>query len=1132
MQIFQQALRKAAFLKRSCIILFSMCAGLLFACPSVAQTNAGDTIKVTLKVSHASLRQVLRQIEKQTGLTFASSSSVLETSRTLSIQAQQQPLNSVLRQVLARTGYTFEIRNKQILVYPSEQAPATPGLVHHPTDLLPEKYIVSGIVTDGERPLAGVSIREKDTHNGASTDGNGRFELTIAGASALLQFSLIGYEAQEIAVRGRHTISPVLQNDTRMLNDLVIIGYGIQNKANITGAIAKVEGRRIKSRPVPSVIAALQGAAPGLLVTRNNGQPGKEGFNIQIRGLSSGNNSEPLVLVDGAPSSLALLNPNDIESVSILKDAAATSIYGPQAGGGVVLVSTRRGKNGPLTVEYNSLFGVEKPINLPKRLHSWDQATLQNEAAVNAGQPPVWSAEDIARMHSPDDNYELQPDGSYKYFYDFDPLKNVTRNNSTVNSFNVSTRGGTAGHQFMFSIGQFSRQGLFNVGPDNTSRTNVQANFNNRLSSVFSIETSLQYAANHTLSPGWRVDGQGGLLNYLYQAPGNVPVYVPGTSQYAAGYNPYALLKDAGRRDEHTSFADAVFTLKADSLIKNLSLKAVYSPQMNDYEDRLGKQTVDFYDGTGIVNSVNNPNSLHHGHLLEWQHSLQLLADYDLHSLHLLGGYAYESHYQHQQETSAFNVSPNEMAGLTFNDYLAADNRHFKASGAMQSLFARANYNYKDRYLLEGNLVATSLFYNNTTLAPMRRLHLFPSVSAGWRLNNEKWFAAALPLFDEFKLRASWGRLGNFNWRTGLNDFIYRDQLLHLAEYPIMNFDHDERYFPGNNNWETISTTNFGLDMAFFKGRLNVNADYFIKHNPMMKIGLQELNPANLMQPSFFNATLHSQGWELNLGWRDNHGPFSYWVNANIFDDQNHIEHSSANNLWLDGNNRGLNGLPYNAILGYRTNGYFQSQAEVYSHAYQNGATGPGDLKYQDINHDGIIDGGYHTQASHGDLVYLGSSQPRYSFGFDGGFSWRGLDFSIFFQGIGEKKVMIPVKYNMPFYDGWQEPWAISADRWTPDNPNAAYPRLYLNDRQNTTASSFWLQNAAYVRLKNLQLGYTFHFATYRPLLKSLRIYFSGQDLWELNKMKIKYYDPEQSSYSGFQYPFFRSFTLGVNANF
>lgn len=1139
MQGIQQALRKAAFIKRLYIILFSMCMGALLALPVRAQETDSDTIHVTLKVNRVSLRQVLRQIEKQTGLTFAASSTVLENARSVSIQVQQQPLSNVLRQIFAHTNYAFEIRNKQIIVYPSEQARTVPGLIHRPTDLSTEKFTVSGVVSDGERSLAGVSIRETETHNGASTDGNGRFELTLTNPDAVLQFSLIGYEPQEVAVRGRRFINPVLQNDTRMLSDLVIIGYGIHNKANITGAITKVEGRRLKSRPVTNVIAALQGAAPGLLVTRNNGQPGKEGFNIQIRGLSSGNNSEPLVLIDGAPGSLALLNPNDIESVSILKDAAASSIYGPQAGGGVVLVSTRRGKSGKLSVEYNSLFGIERPISLPQRLHSWQAASMQNEASVNAGQTPVWSEQDIQHMEDPNFNYAPKPDGSgdLEYFYDFNPLRYVTRKNSTINSFNINARGGNDDHQFMFSIGQFSRQGLFNAGPDNTSRTNIQVNLNDRFSRVLSLETSLQYAKSHTLSPGWRVDGQGGLLNYLYQAPGNRPIYVPNTEEYATGFNPYALLKDAGRRDEKISFADAVFTLKADSLYKGLTLKAIYSPQMNDYEDLLGKQTIPFYNATGLIYKTNDPNSLKHGHTYEWQHSLQLLGDYDLHinkqqELHILGGFAYESHNQHERVTTGFNVSPNELALLSFNNYLKENNHYFKAAGSLASLFARLNYNFNDRFLLEANLVEARLNYHNTELAPMVLHHFFPSFSAGWRMNKEKWFAASVPFFDEFKLRASWGRMGNFNWHTGLNDFLYRDQLAYPRAYPIIAYENDDRYFPGNNNWETVSTTNTGLDMAFFRGRFSVSADYFWKHNPMIQIGTQEQNPADLAHPSFFNATLRSWGWELNLGWRDTHGPFSYWVNANLFDDQNRIEHSSMGNTWLNGNNRGLEGLPYNAILGYKAEGYFQNQAEVNSSPRQDAGTGAGDLKYADINHDGIINGGAHTKADHGDLVYLGSSQPRYSYGFDGGFSWKGLDFSVFFQGIGEKKVMIPVKYNMPFYDGWQAPWAIFTDHWTTSNRNAAFPRLYLDDRHNTHSSSFWLMNAAYIRLKNLQVGYTFRFASYRPLLKSLRLYFSGQDLWEISKMKIKYYDPEQSGYTGFQYPFFRSFTLGVTANF
>ncbi|WP_218162175.1 SusC/RagA family TonB-linked outer membrane protein [Chitinophaga sp. CF118] len=1114
-----------------------MCISLSYAHANPFQDS--DTIKVSLRVNNMSLKQVLRLIEKQTGLSFAISSSIVENSRNITIQVQQQPLKDVLRQIFTPSQYAWEIRNKQIIIYPSSQPPPLRGIPNRSINTEPEKFIVSGVISDGERPLPGVSIREKGTHNGVSSSENGRFRLEVNNGQAVLQLSLIGYESQEIPLRERHNVDALLQGDTKILNDLVIIGYGIQNKANITGSITKVEGRRLKSRPVNNVIAALQGTAPGLLVTRNNGQPGKEGFNIQIRGLSSVNNSEPLVLVDGAPGSITLLNPNDIESVSVLKDAAAASIYGPLAASGVVLVTTKRGKSGKISVEYNSLFGVERPIHLPERMHSWQAAPLQNEALQNAGLPAAWTSQEIAMMKDPAINFTLKTDGSgnYNYYDDFNPLQYVTRNNSTTSTYNVSARGGSADHQYYLSLGQFSRQGLFNTGSDNTSRTNLQLNINNRLSDVFSLETSLQYAQSRTLSPGWRVDGNNGILNFLYQAPGNVPIYVPGTNKYTYGFNSYALLKDAGKRDEQTSFADAVFTLKAENLFKGLTLKTVYSPQLNTYHDRLAKKQVDFYEASGLTASANDPNSFKRGRLMEVQHSLQLLADYDLpagekNSVHILGGYAFESHYQHQLIAADTAVSANELAQLSFNDPTQHGAVHFKGAGSLSSLFARINYNYNDRYLLEANLVAAKLLFNNTETADLSRQHLFPSFSAGWRLNNEKWFSNAFPFFDEFKLRASWGMLGSFNWRTSLNDFNYYDQLHHPLVYPITSYTDFDRYIPGNNNWETITTTNGGLDMAFFKGRLNINADYFVKHNPRMQIALQTPMTYLLEAPVFYTAAMRSWGWELNLGWRDNRGSFSYWVNANLFDDQNKIFRSNGNTPWLAGNNHGLDGLPYNSILGYKSNGFFQDNNEVNSHAYQGTTTAAGDLRYTDVNNDGIINVGNNTKADHGDLVYLGSSQPRYSYGFDGGFSWKGLDFSVFLQGIGQRKVLVLAKYSMPFVQGWQQPWEIHQDSWRPDNPNAAFPRLYAGDNQNLQPSSFWVMNAAYIRLKNLQLGYTFHFAYNRPLIKTIRVYFSGQDLWEVNRMKIKYYDPEQAANTGYQYPFFRSFTLGLNATF
>lgn len=1094
------------------------------------------TAKVTIRVYRASLKQVIRLIEQQTGLTFAISTTALDNAAPISIQVKDAPLEQVLSKMFAYTNYAYEIRNKQIIVYPQTTTPLLSRPIRNSTNRA-ETVTVSGVVTDGEQPLAGVSVREKGTRNGASTNGSGYFKLDVGSRQAVLQFSLIGYVAQEVALRERKNLAVALQGDTKVLSDLVIIGYDLQNRANITGAIARVEGKRLKSRPVSNVLAALQGTASGLLVTRSNGQPGKEGFNLQIRGLSSVNNSEPFVLIDGAAGSLTLLNPDDIESVSVLKDAAAVSIYGPLAAGGAVLVTTKRAKAGKFSVEYGSLAGVERPINLPKRLHAWEEAEQLNVAAANAGLPPFWSPEQLVLLKNPAVNAIRLPDGRFEYYGDLNQLTALTRSNSTTQKHNITVKGGNARHQYLLSVGHFARMGLFRIGPDNTSRTNVRFNMNNQLTKHLSLESGLSYVQNHTVSPSWPVDGNYGLLNYLYQAPSNIPVFVPGTEKYAGVFNPYAVLKDGGKRDEMTRYASGIFTLKAEHLLPGLTLKAVYSPQWQQYDDRLARRTIPLWNGDSLISNLYRPNSLKDTRLTTVQHNLQLLADYEIEAatdddLHLLAGYSLDS-YSHELTTyRGTQLSPTELTKLRMNDRQLAMRTGYTGSGFLSSYFARINWNHDQRYLLEANLVGAHLETFGSTQSPTDRWRFFPSIAAGWRINNEQWFKDALPFVDELKLRASWGQVGSFNRYARLNDYIYRENLYYQQVLPLEAYLRNNRYMPGASSWEKITSANAGIDIGLFRSRLNVTLDVFLKRNNNMQVLVQNAYIPGMLPATYNTAVLRSKGWELNVGWRDRKGVFNYWVNANIFDDNNKILRNDGPMRYQPGLNSGLEGYPYNSLFGYKASGYFQQAGEVASHAFQSGNTGPGDIRYADVNGDGRINTGANTAADHGDLVYLGSPDPRYVYGFDAGFTYKGFDFAIFFQGVGRRKLLIPPVYNLPFTDSWRQPWDIQQDYWRPDHPQAAFPRPYAGYNMNQEPSSHWLMNAAYIRLKNLQLGYTFKFGRPKSWVEQLRIYFSGQDLWELNRMKIRYYDPEQNGINGYEYPFFRSFTIGVNANF
>ncbi|MBC9933418.1 TonB-dependent receptor [Chitinophaga qingshengii] len=1093
-----------------------------------AQTPNAPPKRVSLQYVNASLKTVIRDIEKQTKYTFAISTDELETRKGVSIHVHHAALPDVVRQLFPATRYKVEIRDGQIIVIPQNTTPTDVSGNNNNKPVDNNKWQLTGIVTDGQEPLSGVSLREQGTSNGTATAENGSFKLEVASAQAVLSVSLIGFETKEIAVRDRHNIAITLQPDLKKLNELVVLGYGLQKRANITGAIAQVDGARLKSRPVPNVIAALQGTATGLVVTRSNGQPGKEGFNIQVRGVNTGGNNTP-VIVDGVPGSLAVLNPDDIESVSILKDASAASIYGARGAGGVVLVTTRTGKPGKLSVDFNTLAGYETPIRIPHRLSSAQQATMENEATVNAGGFAPWQPGEIALMEK--GNYyanDYTNPGFYRYYYNFNQLPLLTKKKTSVQNYNLSVKGGDSLNQFSASFGYFGRQGLLVEGPDKTHRLNARINLNNRFSKHISLETRLSYAQTNTFSPSQPVEGPQGLLAGLYRGASNVPIFVPGTQHYAfGGAASYAILHDGGIREEKNNYVDAVFTLRADSLTKGLTLRLVYSPQQHTLYDNLGRNSIQLWNATAPVSTLQERSLLQKSKLQGKGGNLQLLADYDTkvnkHNLHILGGYTQETYNTDQYTAASYDLSPDNVNAYRFSGTPQYTMTQF-TTGSLMSLFGKVNYNYDNRYLLEANLIGGRLSQRSSAFPAIEQWQAFPSFSAGWRLNNEEWFYHAFHFFNEFKLRWSWGRLGNVNsWNT-----IDNDERLSTFTFgynnPLSPFVY-KNPVPQASGWENISTYNYGWDATLFRGRLTLSADYFVKHNRDMRIPVQLPSTAGAWPLRFNTGEMRAWGWELNAGWRSTHGPFTWYLNANLFNNQTKVLRNDGVAPQA-GWNLGIPGYPYSSLFGYIADGYFQNSSEVQQHAFQSAHTAPGDIKYRDVNGDHKID--------NSDLVYLGSTDPQLAYGIDAGFAWKGLEFSIFFQGVSNRKVMPDPRYNLPYTDGWQQPWDINQDYWTPNRPNALFPRLYLHDDQNTAPSSHWVMNGAYIRLKNLQLGYNLPAAWLKKIfVKNLRLYFSGQDLWESTRMKIRYYDPEQAGgYNGNVYPFFRSYTIGLNASF
>jgi TonB-linked SusC/RagA family outer membrane protein len=999
----------------------------------------------------------------------------------------------------------------------------------------------TGKVTDeAGKPIPGVSVTVKDNAGGTTTNEAGEFSINAA-AGQVLQFSSVSFESKDVLVGSGTQIAVSLSAKSGTLSDVVVVGYGTQKRVNMTGAVGTVDKKKIEDRPVANAMAALQGVAPGVTVTRSNGTPGGEGYNLQIRGFSSVNGSPPLVLVDGAPGSLISVNPNDIENISILKDAAAASIYGARAAGGVVLVTTKRGTSGKVTVNYNGKYASMRPSNVPGRLHSWQEAEMANESRINAGQAAGYTAEQIEWMKNPDINYVPNPSGSdYLYFYDLDQTDLILRDQSPMWDHNVSMRGGGARDNFFFSTGYYKQQGVFTLGPDKTERINARFNYSLAISKILSLDTRLAFRQSNTLSPSV---GNARIFSNLYTTRTLYPTFFPGTTDRYINDNSgnfaYALLKEGGTGAVKENEGNAQIALKAKDIVKGLTLSATYSPRLGVRTTTSAIRTIPRYNLTGIGSYMNNPNSYTKTEYKITSDNIQLIGDYvwklgSDHDFHVMGGYAYEDERIDQTSGRAANLATNDFFTLNTGDPLQYQASEFIDTWGLESYFGRFNYAFRNKYLFEANYRHDG----SSKLAPVNRWKNFPSVSVGWRMAQEEWFRNALPFFNEFKLRGSWGKLGNSDGFAGDN-YAYIALLTAGQPYPF-NGVRNRSYYQGrlaspDKVWETITTSDVGIDIAALSNRLNISADYFVKRNDDMLAPIQISSSIGIATGTYNVADMKTTGWELSIGWRDRIGKdFSYYINANIGDSKNKVISYNGQTAIVPGINGIIEGMPLNTVYGYQAAGYYRDAADVAANPTFSSAVGPGDIKYIDVNKDGKINAGLGRLSDHGDLVNLGNSTPRYSYGFDFGFSYKGFDFSAMFQGIGQRKLFVDPTTLYPYTSSWIVPMDFNLDYWKPDNQEARFPRMFIGGAQNTLRSSHWVMNGAYLRLKNVQFGYNLPQQWIRKTgLTNAKIYFAGQDLWEVSQMWLKTaFDPETPDNAAWQYPFFRTISFGVNLTF
>jgi TonB-linked SusC/RagA family outer membrane protein len=960
---------------------------------------------------------------------------------------------------------------------------------------------VEGTVVDEKGdPLPGVNIRVKNTQLGAATDVNGRYTLNVSVPSGTLVFSSLGYATQERSFTQAAKIDVKLLPSQNALNDVVVVGYGTQRRASITSAVDQVTASAIQGKPAVNVTQALQGTSPSLIIQQGNNEPGA-GININIRGISTLGNSSPLVVVDGiVGGDINLINPSDIESVSVLKDAGSAAIYGSRSSNGVILITTKQGKKNARTqLTYNGLVGVQTPKVFYKPVHGFENAILRNQANVNAGQPPIYSAEQIRGF---------QQQGDTEFFLD-EILKNALQQNH-----NLSLSGGSEKSSYLVSAGFVDQRNNL-VGPNlGLRRYNYRLNMTNEYGKL-KLNTIIAYAhsdiKDHSSSTSTLIVDASRVPLY-YRLKDDQGRYL--TNDVLSEFNPLGVLEQGGYRKYNN---DNIFgSVNAEVAVTSfLKLRGVFGGTLNANHQFARTLQVNYFPG-GTSGADRNTNDVNFKDLLL---NTQFLAEFNKvfnkkHSTTVLLGVANESY--NSEQSNLFRrftdpelgtpASPND---IDLNNTFNSNQRTNETS--LNSVFGRANYSYDDKYYGEFTFrVDASSKFNK-----QNRSAFFPSFSAGYRISQESFMEKYRTNVGDIKLRGSYGILGNQN----VGNYQYQTTYGSFQNaYGFNNVSLTGTSFAFANpdiRWERAATLNLGADATFLKNTLTLSLDYFNKHTRDILIppAVPGVYGSNL--PDFNAGEVQNRGWEINVNYRLNGRNLRHTFNFNLGDTKNKV-------LYYEGGTRLSsydemqvilqNGLPFQSYVGLKRDGYFQTLDEIAAGPKPAGLNlSPGDIRYVDVNKDGVI--------NDRDKFVLGNPFPRLTFGFTYNVSYKQFDASIFIQGVGRRSTFIRGELVEPFHFNYgQTMYQHQLDFWTPTNTNAEYPRLAANGSASNEnnfrrGSDLYIYNAAYARLKNVQLGYTLPKKLATKIgMQNLRAYLSGQNLYTLSK--LKFLDPEASEFN------------------
>lgn len=1034
---------------------------------------------------------------------------------------------------------------------------------------------ISGNIKDTNGiEIIGASVVEKENpSNGTITDLDGNFSLIISPNSTLL-VSYIGYDTQEVAINGKTLFNIMLKESTQELDELVVVGFGTQKKVNLTGSVATATGKDIEARPVSNAVQALQGMIPGLNIT-TSGNAGelnaKKSINIRGTGtIGEGSKGEPLILIDGMEGDLNTINPQDIENISVLKDAAASSIYGSRAPFGVILVTTKSGKEGKATINYNNSFRFNTPVMLPKMQNSWEFVNFFDDSEFNGSNNHLYT-EDYKQLvkdyydgkKDPNDVASIAGDGKWNYDYTYanvNWLKEYYKDWSPSQEHNVSISGGAKGISYYLSGNFMNQKGFMRYGTETNTRKTLTAKISAQITDFLKLEYSNRYVRYDYARPTNMNDD---FYNHILRRARPTRAIKDPNGYYMSDINYIQTMQDGGRHKDQNDVMAQQVKLTATPLKDWIITGELNIRTNNDWthwdQNVVYSHFADNPEKTYQALTSPNNSQVHEASTKSTFLNPNIYSNY---SFTINEKHNFATTLGFQAEQLKYRGLSGQRTGIITSDLpvlnLTGDMDNYSLNGDYQEwstagFFGRINYDYEGKYMVEGNL----RYDGSSRFRADNRWVWTPSFSLGWNIARETFFESLTQYITTLKPRISYGALANQNTNSYYPTYLTMGTGTANGSWLINGLKPNTAVAPGiiseRLTWEKVYSTNIGLDFVAFNNRLTGSFDYFIrKTENMVGPGIELPAILGTGVPPTNNTDLKTYGWELQIGWRDQIRDFKYGVSLNISDSQTKITSypNPTNDL-----GRYISGEKTGNIYGYQTIGIAKTEQEMQDHLANlpNGGQNAlgsnwaaGDIMYADLDGDGKISNGAYTLDNMGDMKKIGNSTPRFLTGINIDASWKGFDLQMFWQGV-LKRDFYPGENSMVFWGAtgsgqwWSTAFKDHLDYFRADenhplgqNINAYYPRPLFNNKNHKNQTKY-LQDASYMRLKNLQIGYTFPKKWMdKVFIDNLRVFVSGENLLTITSL-TKTMDPETAGIGyqgGTVYPLSKTLSFGININF